>query len=265
VISKLLRTSLKFSQAEPWPSEFVLPFFQAHRGFHQKTLENSLAALQEAHQLGFLMAEFDVRLSREGVPFLLHDPTLARTHQIADRLADLTADQAKLFGLTSLEEVLRCREVPGCLNLEFKSEGLDKSFKDEVRLAKFIRKHLEAHGLFGKKLLISSFNPFSLWQFSRLLPEVPRALLISDETPYFLIRHGLLLPVLKLHALHVDKRLLSSLQVVYEIKTRGYKLAAWTLSDRKTSFELLSWGVDSIICDPLPANQGNIFDGNRLR
>ena len=51
----------------------------AHRGAGKLAPENTLAALRLGHAHGYRMAEFDVKLSADGVAFLLHDATLERT------------------------------------------------------------------------------------------------------------------------------------------------------------------------------------------
>lgn len=51
----------------------------AHRGFSGKYPENTLEAFREAVALGVAFVEFDVRCSSDGVPMVLHDPTVDRT------------------------------------------------------------------------------------------------------------------------------------------------------------------------------------------
>lgn len=50
-----------------------------HRGAARYAPENTLAALEEAARLQADYIEFDVRASRQGAGYLLHDPTLDRT------------------------------------------------------------------------------------------------------------------------------------------------------------------------------------------
>jgi len=69
----------------PWP----YPKRCAHRGAGKLAPENTLASLRLGHSHGYRMAEVDVKLSADGVPFLLHDTTLERTtsgHGRADAL-----------------------------------------------------------------------------------------------------------------------------------------------------------------------------------
>ena len=58
-----------------WP----YPFWIAHRGAGKLALENTLAAFRLGAAHGWRMAECDVKLSQDGVPFLMHDATLERT------------------------------------------------------------------------------------------------------------------------------------------------------------------------------------------
>lgn len=59
------------------PSRSVMAV--AHRGASAYAPENTLAAFEEAIRLGSPAIEFDVRLTADGVPVVLHDETLERT------------------------------------------------------------------------------------------------------------------------------------------------------------------------------------------
>lgn len=52
----------------------------AHRGDAARQPENTLAAFASAAKLGACHLELDVQLTRDGVPVVLHDASLARTH-----------------------------------------------------------------------------------------------------------------------------------------------------------------------------------------
>lgn len=78
----------------------------AHRGVHVRAdEENTLSAFRRALRTmdGF---ECDVRLSRDGVPVLVHDATLERTHGIDRRVDRMTADELADAGVPTLEEAL---------------------------------------------------------------------------------------------------------------------------------------------------------------
>ena len=60
---------------QAWP----YPLWIAHRGAGQLAPENTLAAFRAGAAHGYRAFECDVKLSADGVPFLMHDATLERT------------------------------------------------------------------------------------------------------------------------------------------------------------------------------------------
>ncbi|MCB2210407.1 hypothetical protein KQH62_05895 [bacterium] len=81
------------------------PALIAHRGASMLAPENTLGAgkLAAANQaLGF---ETDVRISLDGVPFLMHDDTLARTTNIAEVFPDRVNDAASSFTMDELKQL----------------------------------------------------------------------------------------------------------------------------------------------------------------
>lgn len=68
----------------------VQPLIIGHRGASAVAPENTMAAFREAIAAGSDGIEFDVRLTRDGVPVIIHDNTLRRTTGLAHRLAHLT-------------------------------------------------------------------------------------------------------------------------------------------------------------------------------
>ncbi len=59
----------------PWP----YPRWIAHRGAGKLAPENTLAAFRLGARHGYRMFECDVKLSQDGIPFLMHDASLNRT------------------------------------------------------------------------------------------------------------------------------------------------------------------------------------------
>jgi glycerophosphoryl diester phosphodiesterase len=63
----------------------------AHRGNARDYPENTLPALRSAIDLGVRFLEFDVQLSTDGVPMVIHDHDLMRTAGVAGSVLDRTA------------------------------------------------------------------------------------------------------------------------------------------------------------------------------
>lgn len=89
----------------------------AHRGTPSEHTENTIPSLTNAESLGADGVEFDVRLTRDGVPVLLHDTDLNRIWGRPDVLAevdhrdvaDLLPTLADAVAATTLELVVDCK------------------------------------------------------------------------------------------------------------------------------------------------------------
>jgi hypothetical protein len=78
----------------------------AHRGYHASaSRENTICAFKRAiHEVdGF---ECDVRLSLDGIPVIVHDATLRRTHGLAVAVNSLTASELEMLDIPSAFDVL---------------------------------------------------------------------------------------------------------------------------------------------------------------
>lgn len=60
----------------------------AHRGDSSRAPENTLEAARLGHQAGAAAWEFDVHITRDGIPVVIHDESLLRTTNVAQRFKD---------------------------------------------------------------------------------------------------------------------------------------------------------------------------------
>ena len=83
-----------------------IPQLVAHRGYPRRYPENTLESLGAAINAGARYVEFDVQMTADGVPVLLHDESLMRTtgtrgrivNTKLEKLAELPANEPKRFG-----------------------------------------------------------------------------------------------------------------------------------------------------------------------
>jgi len=73
----------------------MMPTLVAHRGWATRWPENTLEGLMAAVDAGADHVEFDIQLSADGVPVLLHDVTLERTAGHAGCALDMQWDELK--------------------------------------------------------------------------------------------------------------------------------------------------------------------------
>lgn len=81
------------------------PHLIAHRGAAMLASENTLAAAERAEALGAYGLEVDIRISLDGVPFLMHDNSLLRTTDVASVFPGRELDRPENFTLAELKQL----------------------------------------------------------------------------------------------------------------------------------------------------------------
>ncbi len=84
----------------------------AHRGDWFWAPENSLTGFQNCIDMGVDMIELDVRLSKDGIPVVIHDETLERTTTGRGKVANYTVDSLKTFFLKDATGVVTKEKIP---------------------------------------------------------------------------------------------------------------------------------------------------------
>ncbi|MFM2450557.1 MAG: hypothetical protein RIS44_3007 [Pseudomonadota bacterium] len=232
-----------------WP----YPFWIAHRGAGKLAPENTLAAFKLGASYGYRAFECDVKLSRDGVPFLLHDADLKRTtnqHGIAsertwDELCVLDAGswQSPIYAgepLPSLETIARfCINGGHQLNIEIKpTPGDETNTGEQVALA--ATRWWAGHS----PPLLSSFQVAALAAAQQSAPELPRALLLDKLEP------GWLQTALDLNCVAVVARHhLFDETMVADLQSAGLRALAYTVNDSDAAKRLQTLGLVGLITD----------------
>lgn len=223
---------------------FQLPFLQAHRGYWTKgKAQNSLASAQAACTQDFEMTELDLRLTKDKQIILFHDLQILDTDQVY-KISDLTLSEVRnLIPVTTLTELFEQTPNQLLFNLEIKNETKTQ-FALEEQLIAFFKKHTN----WKERILFSSFNPFSLGWLKQLAPEIPRALLVTQEKEYSIfLKEMSFLPLVKPHFINVRWE---DLDHYKEIPPN--RKAIWTLNDLSFAKTLKSnQKVASIITDEI--------------
>jgi glycerophosphoryl diester phosphodiesterase len=249
---------------KPWP----YPRIFAHRGGGSLAPENTMAAFRSGHSLGYAAVEFDVKLARDGVAILLHDPTLERTTNGRGRAADL--DWAALRALdaggwhseafrgeplAAFEDVARFLRSAGMLaNVEIKpTPGAERETGEAV--ARLAARYWE-----GAKVppLLSSFSFEALAQARKAAPELPRAWLASRFAEEDWDRMAALEAV----SVHTNHTKLDPSNIP-RLHERGYRVLAYTVDDADAAERLFAAGIDGVFTDNLRQLAARFPDGIR--
>lgn len=211
-----------------------LPRLQAHRGYWVGGLQqNSLKSVQEAYRLGYKIAEFDVRLTNDQVAVLFHDEQYQNKKLSQSAFQDFKALIAPEFpDLPKLEDVFdwmrsekkRNPDFDFKLNIEIKSNKIWNG-NLEKEIFKLIKKFdLE------KSILISSFNPFTLFRIKKIDSKIWRALLMTHgEESNFLLNSMILNFLARPHVLHLRWNDLN--QSLLNRVNEKVPVVLWTVND----------------------------------
>lgn len=223
----------------------TLPRWIAHRGGGALAPENTLAGIRLAARMGYRAVEFDVMLSGDGTPVLIHDETLERTTNGQGRVAE-TAD-AELFRLDAgqgepiprLDEALAlCRTLGLLANIEIKpSTGQDIDTADAV-----IARCRDWPG----SGLISSFSLPALAQCRAQLPQLPRGVLF-ERLPSDWAQWVRELGATTLHCAATE----AAGPRLPEIIAAGVPVVCYTVNAPETAKMLFGMGVSACFTDAL--------------
>lgn len=230
------------------------PRWVAHRGAGRLAPENTLAAFRLGASFGFRMFECDVKLSADGVPFLLHDATLDRTttgrgaagdhswHELS--LLDAGHWHSRAFAgepIPALEHIAAfCIRNQYLLNIEIKpSPGTEQATGEVVaeHAERFWRDQLVPP-------LLSSFSALALRAARGRAPRLPRALLLDT------LRANWVESALELESVAVIcNHALWNPSTVERASKAGLRTLSYTVNDDWAAQRLIALGTDSIITD----------------
>jgi glycerophosphoryl diester phosphodiesterase len=143
----------------------------AHRGASKVQSENTLAAFHAAIDAGADAVEFDVRVTADGVPVVIHDADLSRTTDRTGAIASSTLEEVRRArirtrdGTTSVptfRDVLDALSGRVAIDVELKNVPSEPDFEPGgERLVEIVLEALDA-ARFDGDVLISSFDPVAL-------------------------------------------------------------------------------------------------------
>lgn len=227
----------------------------AHRGWSGKAPENTLAAFRlmlEDPRIRWV--EFDVQLSKDGVPVVIHDFTLKRTTGRTGKVRDYTwrelaeMDAGTWFSpafagerIPSLEQVLALLGGKVRMNIELKTAiglypGLERAVTGLVR----------QFGL-AADVVITSFDHYAVMRVRSAAPEIRGGLIVTGMPT--MMREQLRFAGADF--LSMDYRFMNA-AFVREMIGSGVGMMAWTVNDKAAIRRTLGMHPDLMICTNHP-------------
>lgn len=227
----------------------------AHRGASANATENTMAAFKKATEMDVSGMETDIRLTKDGVPVLHHDPTLKRLTGSKKAIKHVTLAELKTYtfkkkgypfrksgAIVTLEQFLTyMQDFPHItLHLEIKKEPELINNIEEKILADIQKRNVT------NQIVFSSFNHTCLHRLWELDSHSQIALLFTKQQPKFFdyINH-LSMPITSIHPKHT----VLTKDMIKQAHQRGIAVNPFTVNKKRTARILRKMGVDGLITD----------------
>jgi glycerophosphoryl diester phosphodiesterase len=225
----------------------------AHRGWSAHYPENTCLAFKKALSLPIDGLEFDVQLSADEVPVVIHDFTVDRTTDGTGLVASHTAKQLgqlnaakswertgtgfqKIPTLIEVLDTITKLRTTGVYNVELKlREGDGKELVDAV--VPIVESHVAGHNV-----LFSSFHHECLHYLKMKYPKAKVGLLFGQQTadPWHAVKE------LNAYSANLDYRLTTD-SIVAACHQHGVQVCVWTVDDREAMASCIRQPVDLLI------------------
>jgi glycerophosphoryl diester phosphodiesterase len=229
----------------------------AHRGFSAAFPENTMKAFIEAEKAGADGLEIDVQLTKDGEVVVIHDESVDRTTNGTGFVKDLTYKELrKLDASYKNKKWLKKEPIPAFIellewlttnrlicNVELKN-GIFSYLGMEEKVVSLIR-----HYKLEDRIILSSFNHYSIVYSYQLAPEIETAPLYSE---------GIYMPWVYAKSIQskgIHPKLIAALdEIIIRAMENGIAVRPYTVNKEKDMQRLLDIGCTAFITDdPLKA------------
>ncbi|MFA6877865.1 MAG: glycerophosphodiester phosphodiesterase [Fusobacterium sp.] len=221
----------------------------AHRGFKGYYPENTLLAFKKAIDIGVDGIELDVQLTKDNVVVIIHDETIDRTTNGHGFVANFDYKELSAFNasanffkygfnsIPTFEEYCNLvKDTDIITNIELKT-GKNEYRGIEEKVFNLIKKYnLE------KKVIISSFNHYSILRMKKIAPLLKYGFL-SDT---WIVDAGKYTKNLGVQCYHPCYESMTE-DIVKNIKNEGIEINVYTVNDEKNIRDMFNKKIDIII------------------
>lgn len=222
----------------------------AHRGFSGKYPENTMLAFEKAIAEGVDGIELDVQLTKDGEVVIIHDEKIDRTTDGEGYVVDYTYEELSQFdasyiyrGKMGFNKIPTLREyfelvkdLDIITNIELKT-GINEYLGIEEKVWDLIQEFK-----LQDKIIISSFNHFSVMRMKKIAPNMKYGFLSEDwiiDAGKYTHSHGI-------QCYHPRFNNLIP-EVIEELKSYGLEINTWTVNLESDMRYLISHKIDVII------------------
>lgn len=218
----------------------VYPRIIAHRCGGMLAAENSLAGLEAAARTGCRGVEFDVMLTADRVPILMHDETLDRTTPCRGVVAEHTLAEIRACAPcvpTLSEAIAACERLRLWANIELKPARGHEEETGQV-VGSWLARHWQGDGV------LSSFSEMSALSARQHMPRADFALLWEQLPADWAAA------CMRVHAgaVHLDAAMLDR-EAIRQLNAAGMPWACYTVNDKAEAESLFALGCAAVFTD----------------
>lgn len=230
-----------------------LPTVFAHRCGGALAPENTLAGLPVVAALGIRAVEFDVMLSADESPWLIHDETLERTTNGVGRVCDTTDERlGELDAGSWMHRAFAGERLP---RFETAAKKLiELGFLANVEIKPATGWEAQTGEVVARAILslwpddalplVSSFSEVALAAARKVAPQLPIGILWERPPRDWAVR----MKTLSAFSLHCAAHAVDDALLV-EARTQSVPILCYTVNDRDAATTLLSRGVSAVFSD----------------
>ncbi len=232
------------------------PLVIGHRGNSSNAPANTIESIRQAIELGVDMIELDVRLSKDGIPVLIHNDTVDETTNGHGAVSSLSLAQLKELDAGSWKDKKYTNEkIPTLVEaLEF-AKGkvcLSLDLKDELAISPMI-KDIHNTNMRDEVVICGCSEPQAkqIWDIDKSITvlfntdsQLDKLAELEDKTE-FIAMYVHRACKERFSVLNVSYKFVDE-EFIYRAHLRGLSVWVWTVDDADEMKRLIYMGVDAI-------------------
>lgn len=232
------------------------PLVIAHRGNSGNAPANTIEAIRQAIDVGVDMIEIDVRLTKDGIPVLMHNDTVDETTDGKGLVSQMSFDQIRKLDAGSWKDrKYKGEKIPSLMEVLDYVKGkvyLSIDLKDESAIPEMVRA-IQSADMVNDVVICGCVETQAkaIWQldenFSVLLntdSDLDR-LAKKDNKTEFIREYIRRACKARFSVLNVNYKFVTD-ELIYKAHLRGLSVWVWTVDKEEDMNRLIEMGVDGI-------------------
>jgi len=215
-----------------------------HRGAKGYVMENTIASIEYALNLGVNAIEIDVYRCASGELVVFHDETLTRVSTRINRIEELTLDEIQLillhggYSIPTLGEVIDFIANRVLLNIELKGQNT------AVETFNCVEEAVIKSSYSKENIIISSFHDEELRTYRKLDSIIKIGVLTRNDIEEDIV----LAQELNAFSIHPFHEQVTG-ELIHRLHQMNFKVFPFTVNESAQIEAFLKDGVDGLFCD----------------